>query len=648
MILASLFQNGAVLQRDKAIPVWGKSAANVEIVAVLNGVEAHSRTSSCGDFILYFPPMSVGGPFELTVSAPEANESITLKDILIGEVWLASGQSNMDYTLSTDWRVDTSVPSSQTIGRKQESQFHEMLDANGQFRFFVVEQCASGAPERFCRGHWEEVTEFSCGGFSAAGAWFGLGLQLQLGIPVGIIQATWGGTTAEVWMSYEALASLPEGAALAAGKRQNHWGNFSWAKNTFGLNQMIKNEPQSSAYAAKDLDDSSWTLLDSGSWIKQKLAGCGSVWWRKTIELPADWANQELMLCGGCVDKHDITYFNGVEIGRMGKDFDVQYWNVSRRYRIPAELAVPGKCVLAIRASAFLPDGAVYGSWYLVNPASGESMELEFPWRGKVESDLGAVQGAASDVVTIPGNNRIPSILYDGMIRPLIPYALRGVIWYQGESNAEKVDQAVAYRDIMQALIDSWRMSWGEPDLKFIMVQIAGFREKQNFEADSAWAHLRESQRVIAAADPGCFMVTAVDLGEENDIHPQNKMGVGKRLAMSALYHVYACSECTPSGPEIVGGKVVDSEVILTFNYADEMKFTSEEKSFFLADHSGKFFPADKVEVRDDQLVVASSQVPEPVMLRYAWADFPHLILVNAAGEPAAPFQLELTGKSIQ
>ncbi|MBE6376516.1 MAG: hypothetical protein E7050_08630 [Lentisphaerae bacterium] len=645
MILASLFQNGAVLQRGKDIPVWGCTSPDVEVIAVFNGCESRCRSSHSGDFLLYFPPMEAGGPFELTVSAPEAEKSITLKDILIGEVWLASGQSNMDYLLSTDWRGDISQAASETVGRKQEKLFKEMLFTGGKCRFFVLEQCASGVPERFCRGHWEELSVYNCGNLSAVGAWFTLGLFMHLEIPVGIIQATWGGTAAEVWMSYETLASLPEGASFAAGRRQDHWNGKLWCEKDYGLSPVISNEPENTAFASPDLDDSDWQNMDCGSWIKQKISGNGSIWLRKTVELPSAWENQELMLYGGSVDKHDITYFNGVEIGRTGKDFEVQFWNVSRSYRIAPELVRAGKCVVAMRASSFISDGAVNGSWYLVNRNSGEWLELSFPWRVKVESDLGIVKSAAGDKSWVPGEPVYPAILFDGMIRPLIPYAMRGVIWYQGESNAGDIQRATAYKDIMQGLIDGWRFHWGDPELKFFMVQLAGFRKKQNFEKDSAWAYLRESQRVIAAADPETFMVTAIDLGEEDDIHPQNKFDVGKRLAMSALRNVYGCAEAIPCGPEIVRGEVDGREVVLTFDHTDELKQISEENSFYLAGDDGEFFPAEKMEIAGDTVKISSSAVDAPAVVRYAWADNPYPVLSDASGIPAVPFQLVLSGK---
>lgn len=487
MILGSLFQNGAVFQREKNIPVWGRTAPRCVVYAEFDGAVAKTRSSGDGDFMLFLPAHAAGGPFELIVSAPEAEESITLSDILVGEVFLASGQSNMEYQLGTDWRIEKPENAPEPLSRKQERQFKEMLLDSDKFRFFTVEQNVSGAAEKFCGGSWMNMNAENCSKASAVAAWCMLGIQYQLeNIPVGVIISAVGATGAVAWMSKEALAAEPETFADYRKICECSWNGSFWEKNT--------------------------------------------VW----------------------------KYEDGYD--KLG-----------------------------------------------------------------------------------PGNYKTPSILFDAMIRPLIPYAVRGVLWYQGEGNTLfGLAGAKAYRDIMQALIDDWRRCWQDPDMPFFMVQLAGYSKKEAFNKESLWAELRESQRLIARDDPYTYTVCAVDAGDEGDMHPQNKFDVGKRLSMSVLYHVYGCENAVPSGPEVVRAERFTNIVRVFFKYADGLKLVSDEPAFFLAGKDGEFHAADKVEVDDNTLIISSEKVREPVELRYAWADFPSMVLYNGAGVPASSFSLEI------
>ncbi len=652
MILASLFQDGAVLQRNMDIPVWGKTQANTFIQAELDGKITKSRSSSDGSFILYFPARKEGGPYSLTVSAPECGESVTVNDIMIGEVWVASGQSNMEYQLGSDWRHGEIDPDVECEARKQEALFSEMITDPDKLRVFMVTKCASGCKENSCQGQWMKMTPENAATATAVGAWFGLGLQMHLDIPVGIIGTAWGGTIAEAWTSCEALTNNSETANLAKLVRRTCWAGNHWEKpmdptatpdftQVPGVEKDTGIAENAKHFADIDFDDSSWKEMHiPGSWIKQQISGNGVLWARKSITIPESWANCPLTVTGGVVDKHDTTFFNGVQIGKTGKDFETAYYNTIRTYYIAPELVKPGKAVIAVRAYSFFYDGAIRGMWRLVNEKNGETIELTGNWQAAAEVDRGVLNIRHSPATFGPGNPNTPGILFDGMVNPLLPYAVKGAIWYQGESNANDVKKAVAYRDILQNMIDDWRRAFRNPDMPFIMVQLAGFGNKENFSCDSPWAELRESQRLLAKNDPDTFMASAIDIGEEEDIHPQNKFDVGKRLAMSALYHVYNCEEAVPSGPETNKVEVTGNKVKFTFDHAEKIKLVSDEKSFYIAGSNGEFHAADSVELNEDEksLTISSSAVAEPVEVKYAWADFPVPTLFNGAGLPASSF----------
>lgn len=650
MILGSIFKDGAVFQQKMDIPVWGWTLPSKSVKAYFDGESAQTRSSADGYFILYLPPHDAGGPFELKVqAADEEAETAVLKDILVGEVWLASGQSNMAYKLNSDWRVDASTPADKTLGRVQERQFNEMVMNPEELRVFTVAERASITREEHCAGNWVKVYPHNSGDVSAVAAWFALGLQYQLNVPVGIIDASWGGSIAEAWMSMEALWAEPE-TREAAKKMQEMcrndvaWNSVSYYENNPDIHADPGNTGIDMGYADKDYDDSAWQdMVVGGSWIQQGIAGNGVIWLRSSVEIPESWANNPVMLLGGAVDKQDISYFNGVEIGRTGSGFDTSFYGTKRQYPVPAEIVKAGKAVVAVRAYSFAYDGAVTGKWVLLNEKTQETIELGTLWKAKAEYDWGVAPKAEETNGFNPGNpTKTPTMMFNGMINPLLPFAVRGVIWYQGESNAGNVVQARAYRDVLQAMIDDWRRCFRNADMPFIQVQLAGF-ESTTAEA-SAWAELRESQRLLAKNDPDCYMISAVDVGNDNDIHPENKLDVGKRLSVCALHYVYGCSDLVPSGPEVVKAVAANNGVRLSFDFAEKLKLKKEIPAFELAGSDGIFHYADKMEINEDDntLYLSSPAVTEVCRVRYAWKNCPEIILFNGAGFPASPFDVQL------
>lgn len=655
MILGSLFQDGAVFQRRKAIPVWGSTLPEVTVKAVFAGNEAYCRSSALGDFILYLPPVEAGGPFELCVSVPGTDETVTVRDILVGEVWLASGQSNMSYPLGRggSWSHNVEDPPECT-GKIQEREFKKLVTEPEKLRFFTVEQCASSAREKIAIGSWQRMSEENAHAASAVAAWYGWFLQQKLDVPVGLIISAWGGTVAEAWSSVETLLRNPDTCDMVYKRFESHGllENYSCkSSTTFDINKCtnVKPDPGISTCAAEwakpGFDDSNWKEFEiPNSWIRSGIAKNGAVWVRKTVEIPAEWVGCDLELHLGGVDKHDISFVNGVEVGRTGSDLDVTCYARERNYPVPAALIPDRKVTLAVRGFSFAYDGSFMGKWFLKRVSDGAELSLNSQWRVNVEFDWGLVDVRQCPEAMGAGNQHVPGILFDGMIRPLIPYALRGVIWYQGESNAGRYEQ---YYGVMRNLVRDWSYQFQDPELPFLTVQLADYGYKADFIASDPWAHLRETQRLLARDEKNVYMATAIDAGELMDIHPQDKKTVGWRLAQCALNQVYGDDGVVPSGPEIIAAAAGgDGCAVLKFRYADGLRIDFNRKQAFYVSGDGvEFFPVDSAGVDGDQVILTCKAVKEITEVRYAWSPYPPCALTNGAGLAAASFKVTVEKK---
>ena len=601
--------------------------------------------------MLFFPAQEAGGPYTLEVEAPEVSERVSVGDVLIGEVWLASGQSNMEYALNSDWRTGVIPDEGEPVCRRQEREFHDAVPAPEPFRYFSVARCASGAPESEAQGRWRPMTPDQVGECSAVAAWFGLRLRRSLNVPVGLIVSAWGGTVAEAWTSLAGLSADPALAPLAASvfssqRNREVYASADEVKLDFDRCPCVKpddgNAGFGNGWADPDFDDSDWGVMDvPGSWVKQDVAGNGAVWIRRSVELPADWVGCELALRTGGIDKHDVSYFNGAEIGRTGSGLETAHWNVPRDYPIPAELVTSRRAVVAVRGFSFVYDGSFMGNWRLVRADDGAEICINGRWRAAAEYDRGIINVRKTEAFFGAGNPNTPGILFDGMIRPLVPCAVRGVIWYQGESNACNCNE---YYTVLKRMIADWRYRLMAPELPFIQVQLAGYGMYKPFTRNADWAVIRETQRKLAAEDDFTFMASAVDLGEELDIHPQDKKTVGERLARCALHHVYGDAAEVPGGPELLSVRSVGGgRVELRFRYAEGLELRpGRGQSFYLSANGTDFFPADAAEVAGDTVTVSAAAVPSVVEVRCAWALFPSVTLYNGAGLPASPFRVKV------
>jgi sialate O-acetylesterase len=629
--LASPFQDHAVLQRDQTLPVWGWAAPNTRIRVTLAGNEAHALSNSQGDWLVRLPALPAGGPHSLTVTAANG-ETLSLSDLLVGEVWLASGQSNME------WPLDQSRP------------FTDEAIVTADFpgiRFFKAGRCTHLGPQRTVEGSWQSATPATAPKFSAVAFSFARRLHRELGVPVGILSSSWGGTIIESWTSRSTLAHNPEIAAWFAGYEAQAWTADRW-KNAGELNadgrlanpNLPADPGVTQPWQAADLDDSGWSAITLPcTWQSAGEKYSGVVWFRRTVEIPAAWVGRELVLNLGAADKQDVTFVNGAEVGRTGKDREDRFWNIPRTYAVPAALVTGRRLVIAVRVYSFIYDGGLIGpaADMRIHPAGEPSvaLPLDGAWRFRCEHNLGLVVPPAP--VMGHGEPNSPHMLFDNMIAPLVPYALRGAIWYQGESNESAPH---LYARLLRDLVEDWRRQWGLPSLSFHTVQLTAFRAPLPHQSDSKWARIREAQTSLLSL-PGTGIAVITDLGEAGDIHPKNKIPVGERLAQSALARDYHRA-LVPNGPIAGHFSFVGPVARVGFTHTDGVLTTTDgaaPATFFLAGENRLFHPAT-ARIEGTSVVVTSPAVPAPVAVRYAWADNPEgSNLTGGSALPASPFR---------
>ena len=651
--LNNIFQDKAVFQQKKSLPVWGKTASNSRVKVEFAGNTAYGKANDAGYFKIYMPAVEAGGPYVLTVTDLNNGESVNFNDILVGEVWLASGQSNMEYPLNAEWATLNSS-NEKDLNRKQEKEFVETVNGTDQFRFITVQRNASCIEEESFSGEWKCMTPENAPQCSAVAAWFGKYIKEKLNVPVGLIVSAWGGTIAEAWTSRAGLLSNPDTVQLVNNLDELYLESDAWNKTQADAVKVAIPEAYADTgnkgvgwgWANPDFNDCAWTTMKvPGSWINQKISGNGSLWVRKEINLSGEWQGKDLMLELGGIDKMDITYFNGVEIGRTGKDLETEWYDKPRNYEIPSSLVRAGRNVIAIRAYSFLYDGGFCGRndiYNLVIKGTDTKINISGDWKACAENDLGILVGNA--VPFGVGNPNTYSILFNGMIKPLLPYAIKGAIWYQGESNANNIANSESYLGKLEAMIRDWYYNFAQGEFPFIQVQLAYYNrgDEELCNEGSTWAVLRENQRLLCEKMDKVYMASAIDIGDHTDIHPQDKKSVGFRLAQNALHNAYFVNEAVPSGPLYKNFAVEGSKIRVFFEHADGMYLKKDmPQSFYVAGAERKFYPADEVIVDGSSLILSSAKIKYPAAVRYAWADDPVSTLFNGAGFPASSFQTD-------
>jgi len=642
--LAGMFSDHMVLQRDLPVTVWGWAAAGKTVAVSLGGNTAQAVVDGSGAWRVTLPALSARGPYELQVRC--GTETIQQSDILAGEVWVCSGQSNMQWTMR-----DVPLP----------NKAEEMAAANyPDMRFFFVPLRAELTAQPDVEGAWKVCSPASVPDISAVSYFFGRKLYQELGVPIGLINTSWGGTICEAWTSREALVKEPElhpmieqmDALLAdphlADKYKEDYERIS--------RETIPVDKGNTGFAAGWADP----VTDVGQWPKMKLpqfwqkAGhnySGVFWFRKEIVLPQEWAGQELILRIGPCDKSDLTYFNNTLVGSLTMEQRLDAWETPRVYTIPADLVRAGRNVIAVRVFSYMFAGGIHGedahfSIAPTKPVKGVPLALAGEWSYQVEQNYGLVQmPAMPPPPPMSGNPNSPSVLFNAMISPLISYGVRGAIWYQGESNADRGKQ---YRTLFPTMIKDWRTRWKVGAFPFYFVQLANFNRAADTAepGDCDWAELREAQ-LMTLSLPNTGMAVAIDIGDPVDIHPVNKWDVGLRLALNALAKDYGRKELPYSGPIYRSMKVEGSTIRLKFDHVNGGLVAKGGRltAFAIAGADKKFVWADAV-IDGDTVVVSSSRVNAPVAVRYGWANDPDCNLYNAAGLPASPFRTDDWPKS--
>lgn len=623
-LLAPVFQDHAVVQRGKPLPVFGKAAPGSAVTVSLAGRSATATAGEDGRWTVTLPPLVAGGPFVLEARADGRSQKVS--DVLAGDVWLCSGQSNME------------MPTNRVINGAAEAE----ASANDQIRLLQIPRAGAATPQDAFAAPtpWKLAGPDSVPEFSAACYFFGRELQRTSKVPIGLIHPSWGGTAIQAWMSRPTLAGQKiydePLRILAAHAADPAKAEADWQKAQEAWWTAHLPAPAGKPWSAPDLDDSAWpSLRPTTQWeglsIPELAEFDGTVWMRTTVEVTPAQAMAGGDLAYGPVDDIDSTFVNGVLVG------GTEGWDVPRRYAVPPGVLKAGRNVVAVRV---FDGGAGGGPW---GPAEkrgitfrdGSFAQLAPDWRWRIAAPL-STTGAPPYAPWIANSGL--STLYNGMVAPLGPYALKGFTWYQGEANVQEAD---IYARLLPAMIADWRSRFAAPDAPFLVVQLAGFGPYATEPVNSQWAALRDAQRRVVGADPRAGLAVAIDIGDRFDIHPTNKQEVGRRLALHARRldgeAVAAFSPSPVSATRAAGAATI------AFAHAESGLVVyggDRPMGFELCDATACRFVDATAQGASVRLTVPAGMTPTRV--RYAWADSPIVNLYNHAGLPATPFEIPL------
>jgi len=615
--LNSLFTDNMVLQQKQDIPIWGKAESGGEVLVKLNQQQKKTIVDDDGNWKVSLSPVPAGGPYELVISG---EENYTIKNVMVGEVWICSGQSNMEMPVRNCNNYEEEITNADFPNIR-------LLQVNYATSYYPLDTINSSG--------WDECSSETIPNFSAAAYFFGRKLFKELNVPIGLINASFGGTPAESWTSAKALKVIPEfreeieimdSSFHEKIRNQNNFQTELKLREEIIKRGDIGYDNGKPNWNNPDLDVADWNTMNLP--VKWEKAGYpdldGVMWFRKEINIPASMIGTDLMMSLGPINDYDVTWFNGVKVGGM---LDA---NIPRDYKILMSLVKPGKNIIVIKVEDIGYSGGVWGKedqMFIANN-SGKKISIAGKW----------IYKTGFDRKVLGPKQHIPTVLNNAMIHPLIPFAIQGAIWYQGEANASRAHQ---YQTLFPVLIKDWRSQWNQGDFPFIFVQLANFNELQTEPKDDDWAELREAQ-LMTLSLPNTGMTVTIDIGDAKDIHPKNKQDVGKRLALNALARVYG-KDLAYSGPMYKSMEIEENKIRLQFNHTKnglKIKGGNQLKGFAIAGSDKKFVWAD-AKIEGNEIVVWNSKIENPTAVRYAWAANPICNLFNGADLPASPFRTD-------
>ena len=632
--LPAVFGDKMVLQQKSKVAVWGWASPGETITVKGNWSRwsVTTETDENGKWMLWLKTPKAGGPYTLSILG---QTQIELNDVMVGEVWLCSGQSNMDM-----W-ITKGAGKAGVLNYVEEIQNTNYPD----IRLFQVKKKVAETPQDDCAGTWKACNPDNVAKFSAVAYYFGREIFEHLNVPVGLIQSSWGGTPAEAWTSREALESnmncrqylekydsvVRSEDEIAKLMKAYRVDLNKWLMESYFLDKHIWR-----SWITPELDDSDWQTMNlPANWESAGLPDFdGVVWFRKHFDVPEEFLGKDLVFDLGPVDDMDRTFINGKKVGEIqerGK------WRVFREYPVPADLLVPGDNVVSIRVMDYKGSGGIYdaGDHLKIVSKNDSSMTISLvgDWLYKVVYDLKEHR----PIPDAPGvlDKYTATSLYNGMIAPLIPYTIKGVIWYQGESNRKK---AYLYRELFPLMISDWRQRWEQDEFPFYYVQIAPFN--YNSKAPIA-AELRESQ-LMSLSVPNTGMVITMDIGDVDDVHPRDKKEVGRRLSLWALAETYNQKNITYSGPLYKSMVIEGDRIRIYFDHADNgMLVKGGELIHFTITGSDSVFLPAKARIEANTAIVWNETIQNPIAVRYGWSNTAELNLYNSAGLPASPFRTD-------
>jgi len=616
--LHKIFSDHMVLQRGIEVKVWGGADQDEKVTVSFNKQTVSTKAGKKGIWEVTLAPMTAGGPYEMEITG---KNSLSLKDIVIGDVWICSGQSNMQWP----------------VNRVQNAEDEIAAADHPDIRLFTVKRTISAAPrEELSEGEWQICSPASVPEFSAVGYFFGRSLEEELKVPVGLISSNWGGTVCETWASRETIENFSEFADKLAELEKTD------VEKLYEERDQMRKEWKEKI-DANDLGmKEKWFLSTSvpADWQKMMLpqrwedAGLkdldGVVWFMNEVVLTPEQAAQSIFLHLGPVDNSDLTYINGTLVGSVeGRANEI------RDYLVAPQVLKPGKNVISVRVTDYGGTGGIWGKPEELYYQTGKNKNISLA--GQWAYRIGLNELPKLELV---GPNSYPTLLFNAMINPIIRFGIKGAIWYQGESNAGRAYQ---YRALFPAMITDWRKHWAQGDFPFLYVQLANFMQPKDEPTESAWAELREAQ-LMTLSLPNTGMAVIIDIGEADDIHPRNKQDVGYRLARHALKTAYQ-EDIVCSGPLYQSFKIEDDKIRVSFSNTGSGLVAKDRygylKGFAIAGKDQKFVWA-RAWIEDNTVVVYNKTIKHPQAVRYAWADNPvDANLYNKEDMPASPFRTD-------